>query len=59
MVWVCMTLTNNGEFFRIKINWIGLSKGRILEQNLFPSALHQTLGEEFTFQQDNNLHHKA
>ena len=36
-----------------------LSTGLILEENLFQSAFHQTLGDEFTFQQDNNLKHKA
>ena len=29
-----------------------LSTGKILEENLVPSAFHQTLGDEFTFQQD-------
>ena len=38
---------------------MALSVGKILEENLLQSALHQTLGEEFTFQQDNNLKHKA
>ena len=36
-----------------------LSTGKILEGNLVQSAFHQTLGDEFTFQQDNNLKHKA
>ena len=36
-----------------------LSTGKILEENLLQSALHQTLGEEFTFHKDNNLQHKA
>jgi hypothetical protein len=31
----------------------------ILEENLVQSAFHQILGDEFTFQQDNNLKHKA
>ena len=31
-----------------------LSTGKILEKNLV-----QSLGDEFTFQQDNNLKHKA
>ena len=33
--------------------------GHILEENLVQSAFHQTMGDEFTFQQDNNLKHKA
>ena len=32
-----------------------LSTGKILEENLVQTAFHQTLGDEFTFQQDNNL----
>ena len=36
-----------------------LSTGKLLEENLVQSAFHQTLGDEFTFQQDNNLKHKA
>ena len=36
-----------------------LSTCKILEENLFQAAFHQTLGVEFTFQQDNNLHHMA
>lgn len=36
-----------------------LSTGHILEENLVQCAFHQALGEEFTFQQDNNLKYKA
>jgi hypothetical protein len=32
---------------------------KILEENLVQSAFHQTLGDEFPFQQDNNLKHMA
>jgi hypothetical protein len=32
---------------------------QILEENLVQSSFHQTQGDEFTFQQDNNLKHKA
>ena len=40
---------------RYKINGIELSTGKILEENLVQSAFKQTLGDKFTFQQDNNL----
>uniref|UniRef100_A0AAZ3Q2S4 Uncharacterized protein n=1 Tax=Oncorhynchus tshawytscha TaxID=74940 RepID=A0AAZ3Q2S4_ONCTS len=40
-------------------NGMELSIGKILEGTLVQSAFHQTLGDEFTFQQDNNLKHKA
>ena len=36
-----------------------ISTGKILEDNLVKSTFHQTLGDELTFQQDNNLKHKA
>ena len=36
-----------------------LSTGKILEVNLFQSAFQQTLGDKFTYQQDNDLKHKA
>ena len=36
-----------------------LSSDNLLDENLVQSAFHQTLGDEFTFQQDNNLKHKA
>ena len=42
-----------------KINGIELSICKILEENLVQSAFHQTLGDKFTFQQDNNLKYKA
>ena len=32
---------------------MALSTGKILEEILVQSAFHQTLGDEFTFQQDN------
>uniref|UniRef100_A0AAZ3RTT4 Tc1-like transposase DDE domain-containing protein n=1 Tax=Oncorhynchus tshawytscha TaxID=74940 RepID=A0AAZ3RTT4_ONCTS len=47
------------EFFRIKQNGIEISAGKILEENLVHSSFQQTLGDEFTFQQNNNLKHKA
>jgi hypothetical protein len=33
--------------------------GKILVENLIQSAFHQTLGDDFTLQQDNNCKHKA
>jgi hypothetical protein len=47
------------EFFRININGIELGTGKFLEENLVQSAFPQTLRDTFTFQQDNNLKHKA
>jgi hypothetical protein len=36
-----------------------LNTGKILEENLVQSAFQQTLGDEFSFQQNNNLKHKS
>ena len=36
-----------------------LNTGKILEDNFVLSAFHQTLADEFTFQQGSNLKHKA
>jgi hypothetical protein len=47
------------SFSGLKRNGMELSTGKILEENLVPSAFHQTLGDEFIFQQDNNLKHYA
>ena len=59
MVWGCLTSANTGEFFWIKIIGTEQRTGKILVKNLLQSALYQTLGEEFTCQQDNNLQHMA
>ena len=44
---------------RIKTNGIELSTVKVLEENWVQSALQQTLGDTFTFQQDNNLKHMS
>jgi hypothetical protein len=60
MLWVCLSSARTKEFFfRIKRCGIELSTGKILEEKLVQSAFQQTLGDKFTFQQDNNLKHKA
>ena len=59
MLWVYLPAAKTREFFRIQINGIELSTGKILEENLVQSAFHQALGDKFTLQQDNNLKHKA
>uniref|UniRef100_A0A8K9XAW0 Uncharacterized protein n=1 Tax=Oncorhynchus mykiss TaxID=8022 RepID=A0A8K9XAW0_ONCMY len=47
----------NRNFQVKKLTKMELSTGKILEENLVQSAFHQTLGDEFTFQQYNNLNH--
>ena len=59
MLWVCLLLPRTRQFFRIKRNRMELSTGKILEENLVQCAFQQTLEDKFTFQQDNNLTHKA
>ena len=41
--------------FQDKKNRMELSTGKILAETLVQYAIQQTLGDEFTFQQDNNL----
>ena len=43
----------------VKINRIELSTDKNLKVYLVQSAFRQTLGDEFTFQQNNNLKHKV
>ena len=46
--------------FKDKNKWnTAISTGKNLEENLVVCFLYQTLSDEFTFQQDNNLKHKA
>ena len=59
MFWVCLSLARTRVFFRIKIIGVKLSTGKILEENLVQFAFQQTLVDKFTFQQENNLKHKA
>ena len=44
---------------KIKSHGIELRTGKIIEENVVQSVFQQTLGDKFTFQQDNNLKHKA
>ena len=59
MLWVCLSSTRIRELFSIKINGTELNTGKILEENLFSlfSTRHWEINS--TFQQDNNLKHKA
>ena len=60
MLWVCLSSSSNMKLFLfIKRNGIELRTGKTLEESLVQSAFQQTLGDKFTFQQDNNLKHKA
>ena len=53
-----LVIVKDWGVFRKKINRMEPSTGNILEENLVQSAFHQTLEDEFTFQQDNNLKHQ-
>ena len=60
---VCLGMFINvmdwGAFQDKKINGMDLRAGNIAEENLTQCAFQQTMGDEFTFQQDNNLKYKA
>ena len=45
--------------FQDKKKWIGAKNRQNPRGNIIHSDFHQTLGEEFTFQQDSNLKHKV
>ena len=59
MLWVCLSSARTRQFFMIERNGIQLCTSKILEENLVQSAFQQTLGDKFTFQQQNNLKGKA
>ena len=60
MTWVCLTSANNGDCFQDKNKrYVTKAQAKSSSKNLLQSALHQRLEEEFTFQQNNNLQHKA
>ena len=54
-----MSSARTRKIFGIKINRIELNTGKILDENLVQSVFQKTLGDKFTFHQDNNLKHKA
>ena len=55
----CYGYARLGRFLKIKLNVIELITGKVLEGNLVQSDFQQTLGDKFTFHQDNNLKHKS
>jgi hypothetical protein len=48
-----------GCFSGFQKNGIEVSTGKIPEENLIQFVFHQTLGDIFTFPQDNNPNHNA
>jgi hypothetical protein len=56
---VLVIVKDGGVFQDKKRNVNELSTGKILDENMVHSAFHKTMGDQFTFQQDNNLKHKA
>jgi hypothetical protein len=59
MLCVCLSSARTREFiFRITRNGIKPSTGKF-PKNLVQSPFQQTHVDKFTFQQDNNLKHKA
>ena len=59
MLWLCLSSARTKEIFRIKSNRIELRTSKILKETLVLYPFQQTLGNKSTFQQDNNLKHKA
>ena len=55
-----LVIVKDRGVFQAKENlWNGANHRQNLKENLVQSTFHQTLGDTFTFQQDNNLKHKG
>uniref|UniRef100_A0A8C6WWI4 Tc1-like transposase DDE domain-containing protein n=1 Tax=Neogobius melanostomus TaxID=47308 RepID=A0A8C6WWI4_9GOBI len=59
MLWCCFSSAGTGKIVRIVGKMDGAKYRDILEENLLESARELRLGRRFTFQQDNDLKHKA
>ena len=59
MSWGCFSSAGMGKLVRIEETMDGAKQRRILDENLFESAMDLKLGRRFTFQQDNDLKYKA
>ena len=55
----CSMRAGTGKLVRIERTMDGAKYRRILDENLLESAMNLKLGRRFTFQQDNDLKHKA
>ena len=59
MLWDCFSSAGSGKVVRIEGTMDGAKYRRILDENLLESDMNLKLGRRFTFQQDNDLKHKA
>ena len=59
MLWGCFSSAGTGKPVRIEGTMDGAKYRRIIDENLFDSAMNLKLGRRFTFQQDIDLKHKA
>uniref|UniRef100_A0A8C4N701 Transposase n=1 Tax=Eptatretus burgeri TaxID=7764 RepID=A0A8C4N701_EPTBU len=59
MFWGCFLSVGTGKLAGIEGTMDGAKYRRILNENLLESAMNLKLGRGFTFQQDNDLKHKA
>ena len=59
MLWGCFSSAANGMHVRIEGTMDGAKCRRILDENLLESAMNLKLGRRSTFQQNNDLKHKA
>ena len=59
MLWGCFSAAGTGRLVRIEGKMNGAKYRKILDENLLQSAQDLRLGQMFTFQQDNDLKHKA
>ena len=59
LLWGCFSSAGTGKLVRIDGAMDGAKYRRILDENMFESAMNLKLGKRFTFQQDNDSKHKA
>ena len=59
MLWGCFSSAGTGKLVRIEGMMDGTKYREILEGNLFQSSRDLRLGQNFTFQQDNDPKHTA
>ena len=59
MLWGCFSSAGTGKLFRIEGTMVGAKYRRIHDENLLEPAMNLKLERRFTFQQDNDLKHKA
>ena len=54
MLWGCFSVAGTGRLVRTEVTMNGAKYRQILDENKFQTANNLTMGQRFTFQQDND-----